>query len=119
MVIDLIYKRCEIVRDKKFLKKPVEHELKPASNAEKINIVLLPKLMQQILRPLNGPCNKLRVEHHIEREDTKMPLRLLVCRDTPRWYRRDSGRYEMKDRSAVLWQDFSVNNSSEESLRAE
>lgn len=37
------------------------------------------ELMKQVLRALDGAGDQLRIEHHIERVDAEVPLRLLLA----------------------------------------
>ena len=62
-----------------FLKKAVQHQLQTTEHTLPVKVLLLMKLVQDVLRPLDRPCHQLRIKHHVQRIDAKVPLCPLIA----------------------------------------
>src|ERR1043166_688367 len=78
MVKNRIGEMGQTICDDDFLKKAPQHQFKAVGDPLIIERMLLGELMNEILGAFNGAGDKLRIEEHIQREDPKLPLRLLV-----------------------------------------
>ncbi len=61
-----------------FLEQTPRHKLEAVGYPSVLKAVLLTELVQQVLRPFDGPCHQLGIEHDVKGIDAEMPLRLLV-----------------------------------------
>ena len=70
---------AEPIGDHNLLKKSPEHSAQTIGDARGIKIVRLVELVEQILRSLDWSGDQLRIEHHVECVNSKMPLGTLVA----------------------------------------
>src|SRR5438045_3988719 len=66
------------VRDHDLLEHPPSHLLQPTHNSVVSELMPLAKLVDHVLRALNGSGDELRIEHYVQRINTKIAFRWLV-----------------------------------------
>src|SRR3979411_1272723 len=77
-IVSCVDEWSQPVCDKDFLEESPQHQLEPGDDTGVVKEMLAMKLMQQVLRALDGTRDQLRVEHDVESEDPHMPLRWVV-----------------------------------------
>jgi len=77
-IVDGVDKWREAVRDGDFLEQAPAHEQQSLTDVGRVIAMPLVELVQDVLRPLDGPCDQLRIEHHVERKDAEVAFRGLV-----------------------------------------
>ena len=75
--IHLVHEHGQSVGDDHLLEQPPQHQFEPVGHLGPVEPMDLAELVKQVLRPLDGPRDQLRIEHHVYREDARMLLRLL------------------------------------------
>ncbi len=75
--VHLVHEHRQPVGDDHLLEEAPQHQLQPVGHPRTVELVDLAKLVQQILRALDGTRDQLRIEHHVDRENPWMLLRLL------------------------------------------
>ncbi len=75
----LVYHQRQMIGYHHFLEESPGHAHQAAPDTVVIKDMLFIKLMEEMLRPLYGPCDQLRVKHYIQSVDTEMVLGLLLA----------------------------------------